>query len=245
MDMKINHQINSLAYHLWVSADREYGRALEFWNMAEQMVWELVVGSARLSGSVAEASVAVERKAPAMAANYAQQVRELAYLMWEAAGAQYGRAMDYWIAAERHVMTMMMASAAKNPSADADVSDESPFDQFSPATYLNAIRTAAYYMWENAGRQASANSLDFWLAAERQVLNQMETATMAMFRMLEPSIRSEPLHPSPPGAEAPEAEETASASQPLDPAVPAATSEAAPFHIRRREPEEDARTLGL
>jgi hypothetical protein len=33
-----------------------------------------------------------------------RRIREVAYLMWEAAGAQHGRALEFWLAAEREVL---------------------------------------------------------------------------------------------------------------------------------------------
>lgn len=36
-----------------------------------------------------------------------EQISELAYLMWEAAGRQQGLAVEYWLAAERQVMAMV------------------------------------------------------------------------------------------------------------------------------------------
>lgn len=32
------------------------------------------------------------------------RIRELAYLLWESSGRQYGRALEYWLAAEREVL---------------------------------------------------------------------------------------------------------------------------------------------
>lgn len=41
------------------------------------------------------------------------RIRDLAYLMWEAAGQQQGLAMDYWLAAEKQVLATMQAAATK------------------------------------------------------------------------------------------------------------------------------------
>lgn len=32
------------------------------------------------------------------------RIRELAYLLWESSGRQYGHALEYWLAAEREVL---------------------------------------------------------------------------------------------------------------------------------------------
>lgn len=34
-----------------------------------------------------------------------QRIRDLAYFMWEAGGRQHGRALEYWLEAERVVLT--------------------------------------------------------------------------------------------------------------------------------------------
>jgi len=44
--------------------------------------------------------------------NLQNSIREVAYLMWEAAGRQQGLAMDYWLAAERIVMETLNAATA-------------------------------------------------------------------------------------------------------------------------------------
>ena len=41
------------------------------------------------------------------------RVREVAYLMWESAGRQHGMAMEYWLAAERDVISTMQSAAER------------------------------------------------------------------------------------------------------------------------------------
>jgi len=51
------------------------------------------------------------------------RIRDLAYLMWEAAGRQQGMAMEYWLEAEREVLRTMQAAAdtlMAQPEAPAD-----------------------------------------------------------------------------------------------------------------------------
>lgn len=50
------------------------------------------------------------------------------------------------------------------------------FETFSPASYLEQIRKAAYYLWEAAGSQYGS-TLDFWLAAENRFLESLSTAS--------------------------------------------------------------------
>lgn len=41
------------------------------------------------------------------------RVREVAYLMWESAGRQHGMAMEYWLAAERDVISTMQSATER------------------------------------------------------------------------------------------------------------------------------------
>jgi hypothetical protein len=41
------------------------------------------------------------------------RVREVAYLMWESAGRQHGMAMEYWLTAEREVISTMQSAAER------------------------------------------------------------------------------------------------------------------------------------
>jgi hypothetical protein len=230
MNVKIDNQVNNLAYHLWLSAGREYQRAVDFWIMAEQMVWELATASARLSGSAVELGAAIERTAPAIASSYLQRIQELAYFMWEASGAQCGRALDYWIAAERHVTTMMVVSGEMATSATGEESGGP--DDFSAETYLNEIRTGAYYMWEKAGREHSGDHLGFWLAAERQVLDRIEADARTQFCAV--ATRSTHHRPPQPGTHAPL---SAYVPDPQETA-PAPASQSSPLRIRRVEPPQ-------
>jgi hypothetical protein len=56
------------------------------------------------------------------------RIREVAYLMWEAAGQQQELAMQYWLAAEKDVMAAMTAAATKltpkQEAADASAEKE-------------------------------------------------------------------------------------------------------------------------
>ncbi len=249
MNTNIESQVNSLAYHLWLSAGREYRRVVDFWSMAEQMVWELAVATTRMSGSAMEAGVDPDRTAPTIAATYLQRVHELAYFMWEASGAQCGRAMEFWLAAERHVMTMMLFSGQKAdategaPGGEADGVSPAPGSPypFSAEAYLNEIRKTAYYMWEKAGQAYGADNLDFWLAAERQVLHRIEAeATPPVYPPVIPEPRphsGQDGAPSGEPAQGAEPQDSASASRPEASESPSAR-ESSPLRIRRREAPE-------
>lgn len=255
MNRTLESQVNSLAYHLWLSAGRECRRVVDFWIMAEQMVWELAVATSRMSGSAIEASSMIERTAPAIAATCLQRIQELAYFMWEASGAQCGRAMEFWLAAERHVMTMMIVSGHRANVSDAgeDAEQDSegaaglPFPvspwQFSADAYLNEIRRSAYYMWERAGREPSGDPLGFWLAAERQVLHRIESE--AMMPSCAATGQDTRLLSSQPDIHSAEPAHQPDEQEPLSPPRycedgSRTISETSPLRIRRREAPQTA-----
>ena len=55
------------------------------------------------------------------------RIRELAYLMWEAAGRQQGMAMEYWLRAESEVLFTLQAAASRlMPGSRPDVHETVP-----------------------------------------------------------------------------------------------------------------------
>lgn len=67
------------------------------------------------------------------------RVSEVAYLMWESAGRQHGMALEYWLAAEREVISTMQSAAermmpAQAPGAEEAANEAAPVSQTSQAT---------------------------------------------------------------------------------------------------------------
>lgn len=205
-DAEIEDRVRNLALHMWTSDGKDHRRALDFWVMAEQMVWELATATARLSGTaIGQAAATTERAAPWMAPGYLEQIRMLSYAMWEAAGRQVEQTADFWLAAERHILIRTMCAKGREEGDPTSArtgtgADRSP-EPFSPQLYLDQIRTLAYYMWEAAGRHYG-DALEFWLAAERQYLEAM-TATAGGDRHRTPAgaCAQDPSEPDAPGGE--------------------------------------------
>lgn len=91
-------------------------------------------------------------------ANLDQRIREIAYLMWEAAGHQHGRALDYWLAAEREVLTTLAATAwalvgGREDEPPATAVAPPPADPAPPATEPAADPTAGADPDAAAGRR--------------------------------------------------------------------------------------------
>jgi hypothetical protein len=56
------------------------------------------------------------------------RVREVAYLMWESAGRQHGMALEYWLSAEREVITTMQVASDRMMPAPARGGEEASPD---------------------------------------------------------------------------------------------------------------------
>ena len=170
MNDETKAEIEKLAYHIWKSAGEDYGRAIDFWLMAETMVLELSASAARFTQEAMSTAAASATRPPIMRNAYIQHITMLANAMWQASGAQMGSALDFWLAAERHIRVLTeRAARAAGATVGADEAVARMFDSFSPEAYLDEIRRIAYGIWETAGHQYGSG-LDIWLAAERQFL---------------------------------------------------------------------------
>jgi predicted component of type VI protein secretion system len=177
MDQQTEQQISKLATPLKQSAGAQYDMAVDFWLMAEQMVLEVMDATTKVAGlNVLQDVPQAEIDPPLPAVVPTERIRDLAHCMWESAGRQYGLALDFWLSAERHVLTMMRAaSGTATPSTKDARSMAQEFATASAAAYLERIRETAYFLWEATGRQCDG-ALDDWLKAEKQVLEYMASA---------------------------------------------------------------------
>ena len=177
MNQQTEEQIGDLAMPLKRSAGEPFDLAMDFWLMAEQMVLEVMDATtrvARFNGLQDVPPAEIDPPLPAVVPT--ERIRDLAHCMWDSAGRQYGLALDYWLSAERHVLTMMRASSGVATPSDADArSMAQEYATASAAAYLERIRETAYFLWEATGKQYDG-ALDDWLKAEKQVLDYMASA---------------------------------------------------------------------
>ncbi len=179
MENNLEQEIRNLAYDMWRSAENEFGHALDFWAMAEQMVIEMTADSARRANAIATSAVETAAAWPsALHALYLYRTRELAHNMWMASNERRNQSLDYWLAAEKHLnqITESIARAA-GASIGREETLVKTFETFSPVSYLEQIRTVAYQLWETAGRQYGS-ALDFWLAAEEKIFESLNPANV-------------------------------------------------------------------
>lgn len=180
MDKVPEENIRSLAQPLWESAAHPYGMALDFWLMAEQMVLEMMAATARFQNTAFRPPPPPLAGEELPSAVPVGKVRALAECMWDSAGRQFGMAQDYWLSAERHVLTMLRAAASLPADQNLQPSAAELF-ALEPSAYLQRIRLMAYNYWEAAG-QRYGQALDYWLRAEREMLNTMATAAERVAR---------------------------------------------------------------
>ena len=172
MEHDLENEIRALAHQIWRTAGSEFGQtALDFWVMAEQMVVELTADSVRRANA---AAVVVAQNAAAwpsaLRALYFYRVRELAHNMWATSAEQNERALDCWLAAEKHLR--MLAESAASVNADRQEALANVLERFSPAAYLERIRETAQQLWQATGNHYGS-ALDVWLAAERKILDSL------------------------------------------------------------------------
>lgn len=119
------HRVQELAECMWESAGRQYGMAQDFWLSAERHVLALL-------RAVSLPAERVDARATQLAAlspsAYLEQIRLMAYLYWDAAGRNYGRAFDYWLQAERDVLAMMEQTMGDRTAAPVEFGDPQPTD---------------------------------------------------------------------------------------------------------------------
>jgi Protein of unknown function (DUF2934) len=189
MDKVTEEDVRGLAQPLWESAARPYGMALDFWLMAEQMVLEMMAASARIQDAAFRPPPPPLAGEELPSAVPVWKVRALAECMWESAGRQFGMAQDYWLSAERHVLTMLRA-ATSLPSDEKMQPWAAELFALEPTAYLERIRLMAYNYWEAAG-QRYGQALDYWLRAEREMLNTMATAAEPVAPMKVPEVATD------------------------------------------------------
>lgn len=174
MENKLEERIRRLAQPIWSSAGEQYGTAMDCWLMAENMVLETVSATTKILGAAMGSTVSSSREFWDVPTEVpTRRIRELAHLMWEEAGRQQGATLDFWLAAERHVLTVMRAGMSAQAAEDGSQNElirELVFG--SPAAYLDRVRETAYFLWLSSGEEYG-RSVDFWLHAERQVLDTM------------------------------------------------------------------------
>lgn len=170
----LREQTRITAYSWSDIAGHQEGMANSYWLAAEKYVNSLGVWAAALSpseGSPEERSGMLhELQAAFPLQQYSQLVWELAYEMWKGAGYPYFRGLEFWVSAERHILTIagqLIATASNVPEAIGSLTRM--VRDFVGDAYLSNIRNRAYYIWKAYGERGG-HALEDWLEAEDQAL---------------------------------------------------------------------------
>lgn len=94
-------KVEDLAGALWLSLGQQANATLQTWLMAEAMIREITYS------------------AGATGVSLHQIICERAYVLWEAAGYQHGRALDFWLAAERGVWDQLARPTSPSKAGGA------------------------------------------------------------------------------------------------------------------------------
>ena len=137
-------KVRELAECMWDSAGRQYGMAQDYWLSAERHVLAMMRAATALPAPASLSShpriVELLNLSPAA---YLEKIRLMAYEYWEAAGRGYGRALDYWLQAERNMLSVIADEAERNAHVDAgndnaSASETAPGSQKQPAEPASA-----------------------------------------------------------------------------------------------------------
>ncbi|QQS55870.1 MAG: DUF2934 domain-containing protein [Candidatus Competibacteraceae bacterium] len=98
-----------------------------------------------------------------------QEIHNLAYHIWQSAGNEVGRALDFWLMAERMVIELAADSARlANTTATSAWEATSTWPAALRNLYFYRVRDLARQMWL-ASNERQERSLDYWLAAEKHL----------------------------------------------------------------------------
>ena len=114
------YRVRELAHCMWSARAEQQERSMDYWLAAEKHLRLLTESAARAAGASLGREEAMARAFEAFSpANYLEQIRKTAFYLWEAAGRQYGSALDLWLAAEQQIMESLAAGQAAARSKNA------------------------------------------------------------------------------------------------------------------------------
>ncbi|NMQ18246.1 DUF2934 domain-containing protein [Candidatus Competibacter phosphatis] len=132
------YRIRDLARQMWLASNERQERSLDYWLAAEKHLRLLMHSTLRAAGASIGKEEALAKTFEAFSpADYLEQIRKTAYQLWEAAGRQYGSALDFWLAAEEKTLESAGASATT-----ATANSANPPVQASPAPTKSRRRSS-------------------------------------------------------------------------------------------------------
>lgn len=168
----LREQTRTAAFFFSEMAGHQEGLTDSYWLAAQKYVDSLGVWATALSASgetsFNESFRMLWEAVPPQ--KYFRMVGELAHQMWRNAGRPYFRALDFWVSAENHILTIGGRSIAEAKTLSEAVGLLGrTFSDLAADAYLAGIRERAYYIWKALG-ELRGHALDDWLEAEAQAL---------------------------------------------------------------------------
>lgn len=225
-------RVRELAYHMWESAGRQQGMATEFWLAAQKHVTAIMRAQ-----QVSRANTMVLSCAQMTPEAYMDNLRHMAYEIWQSMGSPYGQAFECWLAAERRIFDNLSTSTVP---ADASAKDDAPAALPAPSEPAAPVAAAAPAS-EPEPAPAPAEPTTATPAAEPVAVPAApvdHAAPVATAAPAEPTVKTEPATPTEPAATADPAPPAPRAA----PAKPAATKTAAAPRARRTTTRTTAAT---
>lgn len=99
------YRVRELARCMWSASTEQRERSMDYWLAAEKHLRLLTESAAGVGGAHLGREEALARIFETFSpADYLEQIRKMAYHLWETAEDQHHSAMDFWLAAENRIM---------------------------------------------------------------------------------------------------------------------------------------------
>lgn len=176
--------IEEFAFALSQIVGQHVAASEDYWRAAEKLVFNLTAAMAKTPWGSRDREVQTRKLIAAFPlAAYEHDIQNLATEMWSRAEAwnrtrehYFGRAIDVWTSAEKHLLALITGLIRTAASADAAATEVvKELQSFSPEKHLDRIRNLAYEIWKAAG-EPYGEALTYWLQAEKQILQQIAGA---------------------------------------------------------------------
>ena len=114
------YRVRELARCMWLASADQCDRSLDYWLAAEKHLRQFTESVTRAAGArLGQEEVMARVFETFSPADYLEQIRKIAYYLWEEAGSQYSSAFDFWLAAENRFLEALAAGEATPPFEEA------------------------------------------------------------------------------------------------------------------------------
>ena len=111
------YRVRELAHCMWSASTEQREGSMDYWLAAKQHLRLLTESAARTTGATLGKEAALAKTFETLSpANYLEQIRKVAYHLWEMAESQHQSALDFWLAAEDRIMESLASSGTSTAS---------------------------------------------------------------------------------------------------------------------------------